>query len=155
MTINLPSDVQVVSEVEAIEALDARAGVPWYRANRRPRPAPQRPVSVHAAATLNRLYSRPAPADRVPEATAPATTKKRTRKSASKPVRRSRVPKSPNGPEWWRSFLGKSPRAGSGGSTVSLTALGKSVLSQLTKLILALSALATLTTLLLLRVLWQ
>lgn len=157
IVINLPSDVQLVSEDEAAALLATDGAIPWYRVNQRRRPAADRPVTAQAAATLNRLYNRPPPADRVPVSPkkAPASSKKpAARTAAAKPARRARTRKQPRGAaEWWRAFLGGSSGRNGAASAQTLTALGRSGMSQVVKLTLAFSALATLATLLMLRLL--
>ena len=156
MVINLPSDIHLISEDEAQDLLNTRGAVPWYRANRRPRAVPQRPVSAQAAATLNRLYG-PAPADSVPPE---PPTKGRTRKSAAKrPAKRApRTQKQPqsqtqDGAEWWRSFLPRPSPSGTA-SASALAAFGRDVLSRLVKVTLAAMTLGLLTTVLLVPALW-
>jgi hypothetical protein len=151
-----PTDIQLVSEAEALDLLDTRGSVPWYRHNRRTRSTPQRTVSAQAAATLNRLYGAP-PADSVPS---PAPARKgRTRTPSAKPrVKQSSRTRSKQSPpptgEWWRHFLPRPAPGGTAASALSLPALGRDIFSRLVKLVLAACATATVTTLLLVRWLW-
>jgi hypothetical protein len=150
MVINLPSDVQLLSDDDAATLLAAGDTVPWYRANRRKRPPSHPPVSAEAATALNRLYNRPAPANRVPPK--PKSPRKRVRstKPATQPRARPRGGKPKpvsNPPKWWRGFLDPTP-------STSLLSVGRHAVQNLVKLTLALSALAALTTVLLLRLGW-
>ncbi|MGH2604542.1 MAG: hypothetical protein ACRDJ9_34780, partial [Dehalococcoidia bacterium] len=153
LTINLPSDIQLVSEDDARDLLTP-GGLPWYRAHRRPRPTPQRPVSAQTAAALNRLYGDAASANRTAP-TSGARKKARPRKAADKPSGRARKPKAAAGStEWWRAFLAGAGLQGSAQTGSGLAALGRSVLSQLIKVMLAATAVAMVATVLLIRALW-
>jgi hypothetical protein len=152
MAISLPSDIQVISEVEAVDALSTRGAVPWYRVNRRPRPAPPQPVSGRSAATLNRLYGAPPP-DRVPPSTLQPKqgnkkrAKRRTTKGAphaSKPTNGLIV----EGEAWWRALLPANVRSRAARAR-SLTA----AVTQLLKTAIALVALEMMALLLVIRLL--
>jgi hypothetical protein len=116
MTISQPSDIHVISEDEAVDALNTRGSVPWYRVNRRPRAAPPHPVSGQTAAALNRLYGAPPP-DRIPP------DPPRLKNGRGKPAKRPRAKRAPsasagkagrsiNGEAWWRSLVPVSVRSG-------------------------------------------
>ncbi|MGE0539964.1 MAG: hypothetical protein AB7R89_07275 [Dehalococcoidia bacterium] len=151
MTISLPSDIHVISEDEAVAALNTREAVPWYRVNRRPRPAPPQPVSGQAAATLNRLYGIPPP-DRIPRA---MPSKKRPKRQVKQPSTEGTSPsvKRANGPTaevdtWWRALLPENVRSRAARAR-SLTA----AVAQLLKTTIALVAFEMMALLLVIRLL--
>jgi hypothetical protein len=116
MTISQPSDIQLISEDEAVDALNTCGTVPWYRVNRRPRVAPLQPVTGQTAAALNRLYGVPPP-DRVPPAT--PRSKSGRGKPAKRPNAKRATPASAgkggptgNGETWWQALVAGSVRSG-------------------------------------------
>jgi hypothetical protein len=157
IVINLPSDVQLITDDEAAALRATDGALPWYRINQRRRPAADRPVTAQTAAALNRLYGRPPTADHPPASSKKGSAspgRARPRSATTKPVRRARARKQPQGgAEWWRAFLGWSSGRTGAASASALAALGTGAVSQLVTVTLVLSALATLATLLMLRLL--
>jgi hypothetical protein len=152
MTISLPSEIQLLSEDEAVAALNSRGTVPWYRINRRPRTAPLGTVSGETAAALNRLYGAPPP-DRIPPA--PSRSKNGRGKPAKRPVAKRAPPAATgktrhvvNSDAWWRALVPGNVRS-SAARARSLT----SVVAQLLKTTGALVALEMLALLVMVRLL--
>ena len=148
MVINQPSDVQLLPEDEARDLLNTRGAVPWYRANRRPQRAPQRPVSAVRAAAQNRIWGTPSYIPAAPTASAngrarAASTRapaKKGRPRKPRPAagtRRRKAAPAPGPAEWWRAFLPRADARGGAAMTATLGMLAHDVVSRLVKLVLA------------------